>query len=264
MGVEGAVRFDPGLSVHVDTAHLEFEYGPATLGARPELRRLDSIRRSLRDPTCTGPDPVYAIAMDVARLEDVGELRRRMLLFGVVTFPAGTLGEEPVRSQGHVHAVAPHCGWSTPELFEIWEGKAIVYMQESASDSPGRCFAVEAGPGDQVVVPPAWAHAIINANPSAPMVFGAWCDRQYAFSYDEIRQHGGLAWFPVLRGGRIEWEHNPSYRHSPLTSRSSRAHPELGLSRGLPIYLQFVRDPERVQWVSDPARYSELWKRFEP
>ena len=264
MEVEGAVRFDPGLSVRVDTARLDFEYGPAIFGPRPELRRLDSIRRSLRDPDCTGPDPVYAIAMDVGRLDDVDELRRRMLLFGVVIFPAGTLGEEPVRSQGHVHAVAPHCGWSTPELFEIWEGNAIIYMQESASDSPGRCFAVEAGPGDQVVVPPAWAHAVINANPSAPMVFGAWCDRQYAFCYDEIRQHGGLAWFPVLHGSRIEWEQNPSYDFSPLVCRRSRPYDELGLSSELPIYLQFVRDPERVQWVSDPARYSELWKRFEP
>ena len=25
--------------------------------------------------------------------------------------------DEPVRSQGHIHSIAPHCGWSTPELF---------------------------------------------------------------------------------------------------------------------------------------------------
>jgi glucose-6-phosphate isomerase len=202
--------------------------------------------------------------MDVGRVQDADELRRRMLLFGVVVYAAGTLGEEPVRSQGHVHTVAPHCGWSTPELFEIWEGRAIIYAQESASDAAGRCIAVEAGPGDQVVVPPGWAHAVINANPAVRMVFGAWCDRQYGFAYEEIRAHGGLAWFPLVRGSRIEWEHNPSYRYSPLLSRTSRAYPELGFLPARPIYLQFVSDPERVQWVSDPARYSELWKRFEP
>src|SRR6202167_5312917 len=84
-------------------------------------------------------------------------------LFGVVVYASGRLGDEPVRSQGHIHAIAPHCGWSTPEVFEIWEGRAIVYAQESAEDDPGRCFAVTAGPGDKVVVPPGWAHAVINA-----------------------------------------------------------------------------------------------------
>jgi len=65
--------------------------------------------------------------MDVGRIEDLSELKQRMLLFGIVIYATGKLGDEPVRGQGHVHAVAPHCGWSTPELFEIWQGHAIIY-----------------------------------------------------------------------------------------------------------------------------------------
>jgi glucose-6-phosphate isomerase len=45
-------------------------------------------------------------------------------------YAAGRPGQEPVRSQRHAHAVASHCGWSTPELFEIIEEKAIVYAQK--------------------------------------------------------------------------------------------------------------------------------------
>lgn len=263
-GDPSTTAFDPGFGIRWDAAGLRFEYGPETFGPELEYRRLDQIRRSLRDAACGGPDPVYAIAMDVGRAEDAAELRRRMLLFGTVIYSDGTLGEEPVRSQGHVHVVAPHCRWSTPELFEIWEGRAIIYAQQSADGQPGRCVAVEAGRGDQVVVPPGWAHAAINANPASGMVCGAWCDRQYGFVYDQIRARGGLAWFPLVRGGGIEWEPNPAYQRSPLTVKQARAYPELGLSPGEPIYAQFVRDPERVQWVSDPARYEGLWRRFEP
>ena len=141
-----------------------FAYGAGVFGPAPERRSLDAIRRSLRDPDCAGPDPVYAIAMDVGREEHRPELRDRHLLFGVVTYAAGRLGEEPVRSQGHVHKVATRSGWSPPELYEIWAGRAVVYMQERAADDPGRCFAIEAGPGEVVVVPPGWAHATVSAD----------------------------------------------------------------------------------------------------
>jgi|SRR6516162_361369 glucose-6-phosphate isomerase len=257
------MAFDPKLGVH-PTTDLGFTYDENVFGPRPELRYLDDIRRSLRDPECHGPDPVYSIAMDVGRSADLAELQRRMLLFGVVTYAAGRLGDEPVRSQGHIHAVAPHCGWSTPEIFEIWEGQAIVYTQERAFDDPGRCLAIVAQPGEKVVVPPGLAHCVINADPQTRMTFGAWCDRQYGFVYEDIRARGGLAWFPIVdAAGKIHWEPNPRYSSSKLAVRESRAYPELGLSSA-PLYEQFPGDPESVQWVSDPARLAELWNKFEP
>jgi glucose-6-phosphate isomerase, archaeal len=258
------LKFDPKLGVLGHVGDLEFSYDEDVFGPRPEFRRLDDIRRSLRNPECQGPDPVYSIVMDVGRREHLAELQRRMLLFGVVIYAAGQLGEEPVRSQGHIHAIAPHCGWSTPELFEIWEGSAIIYAQEKVDGDPGRCFAVKAGPGDKVVVPPAWAHSVINADPGARMMFGAWCDRQYGFVYDAIRAHHGLAWFPVLdRDCNITWEPNPSYQSSELLIRNARNYPELGIDAGTPIYQHFANDPDSVQWVSEPARKAALWTGFE-
>jgi glucose-6-phosphate isomerase len=262
--------FDPQLGVR-GAPDLSFDYEPGVFGPQPELRRLDAIRASLRDPQCSGPDPVYSIVMDVGREEHRAELERRMLLFGVVIYAAGRLGEEPVRSQGHIHAIAPHCGWSTPELFEIWEGRAIIYAQEFAAPGqafPGRVIAIHAGPGDQVVVSPNWAHAVINADPENRMMFGAWCDRQYGFVYDGIRAHHGLAWFPILDDandtGSIRWEPNPSYAPSQFSERNARAYPDLGLDARTPIYTQFAANPEQVQWVSEPAKFAELWPRFEP
>lgn len=258
------MSFDPKLGVRCTSENLKFKYDEGVFGPEPEMRSLDAIRRSLRDPQCAGPDPVYSIVMDVGREEHRDELQRRMLLFGVVAYAAGRLGEEPVRSQGHIHAIAPHCNWSTPELFEIWEGRAIIYAQERATDDPGRCTAIIANPGDKVVVPPDWAHCVINADPENRMIFGAWCDRQYGFVYDEIRAHGGLAWFPVLEAkNEVRWEANPRYRKSELAVRFAREYPELGLSAELPMYEQFARDPQSLQWVSQPARVAELWHNFE-
>lgn len=256
--------FNSGLDIRLRADSLAFDFGEGVFGPPMELRKLDDIRPSLRDPNCVGPDPVYGIAMDVGKVSDSAELRKRFLLFGAVVYASGLLGEEPVRSQGHIHGVAPHCGWSTPELFEIWEGHAIIYAQESVGDNPGRCIAIEAGPGDQVVVPPKWAHFVANAGATERMVFGALCERQYSFVYDGVRARGGLAWFPILRNGRMEWKANPRYLASDLQVRGPRPYPELGLDRTIPIYPQFQADPGRVQWVSEPAQAAAVWPTFEP
>ncbi|MGC8625371.1 MAG: glucose-6-phosphate isomerase family protein, partial [Phycisphaerae bacterium] len=178
-----SLEYNPDLPIRLSETSLAFEYGPGVFGPEPEMRSLDAIRPSLRDPQCSGPDPVYGIAMDIGRLVDRPLLNQRMLLFGAVVYAAGALGLEPVRSQGHVHAIAPHSGWSPPEIFEIWHGKAIIYAQQRAQDDPGRCVAVVAKAGEKVVVPPGWAHCVINADPTGRMAFGAWCDRQYGFDY---------------------------------------------------------------------------------
>lgn len=259
------MTLDRGVEIRLDSASLSFQYGNQVFGPKAVPRRLDEIRTSLRDPFCHGPDPVYAIAMDVGRSEHRDEIVRRMLLFGVVAYASGTLGKELVRSQGHIHAVAPHCGWSTPELIEIWRGKAIVYMQQAVTDDPGRCFAIEAGTGDKIVIPPGWAHFVANADSRAVLVFGAWCDREYGFDYDCIRRRGGLAWFPLVdEKERVKWEPNPAYRSSRLIKKQPREYTELGVGCEGSIYEQFSSDPETVQWVSDPRRVAGIWENFTP
>jgi len=258
-------KFDPGLDIRFLRDTLDFQYGGGVFGSKIEYRSLDAIRASLRDPNCTGPDPVYAIAMDVGRVEDLGELKRRMLLFGVVMYASGKVGDGPVRSQGHVHAISPHCGWSTPELFEVWEGRGIAYGQEKSGDDPGRCIAVDVGPGERAVMPPGWAHYVANANLHSPLIFGAWCDRQYGFDYTQVRAHHGLAWFPLMADdGQISWVRNPAYSASRLECRKARSYPEFGLSSTRPIYEHLRHDPESIQWISNPARFGHLWHRFEP
>jgi glucose-6-phosphate isomerase, archaeal len=258
------MKFDPRIGVTPMHQPLGFDYEPGTFGPRPEIRPLDAIRSSLRDPACTGPDPVYAIVMDIGRDEIRPKLQQRMLLFGAVIYASGTLGNEPVRSQGHVHHVSSQSGWSPPEIYEIWEGAAYVYMQEYAADDPGRCYAVFAQPGDVVVVPPKWAHAAMSADPAHFMALGALCDREYRFDYDAIRKRRGLAWYPVVTPKGIEWAPNPNYHTTTLDVRRPRDYADLGLVRGLSLYEQAARDLDRLAWVSKPALCEEVWKHFEP
>ncbi len=260
-----AMTFHPGIDIKPTTNPLGFEYGPDCFGPEVELRALDSIRKSLRNPECDGPDPVYAIAMDVGREKDRETFTDRNLLIGVVTYAAGRLGDEPVRSQGHVHAPSPRNGWSTPEVYEIWSGRAVILMQEFDRDDPGRCYAVEAGPGEIVIVPPNWAHATISADPEQPLTFGALCDRDYGFLYDGVRAHGGLAWFPLLdQRGELDWRPNPAYKERSLDIKAPGDYSALSIRPGIPLYRQFTDNPDAYRYVAEPAQAVEAWEDFTP
>lgn len=256
--------FDPGFDIAPCYDPLGFSYGKDVFGPVVENRYLNDIRASLIDPTCQGPDIVYAIAMDVGRDQDREAMIKRNLLYGAVTYAKGTLGKEPVRSQGHIHALSPSCGYSTCEVYEIWSGEAYIYMQESAKDDPGRCFAIHACQGDIVIVPPGWAHATIVGNIHENLTFGAWCVRDYGFDYEDVRAHHGVAWFPIVENGDITFMKNDAYQESQLIVKEARAYPEFNIVSGKSIYQQFIEDPDRFLFVSKPQMFASLWKNFEP
>ena len=260
------MQFNPGFEIRATSQPLGFQYGSNTFGPGIEIRKLKDIKKSLLDPQCDGPENVYAIAMDLGKTKHRQRLIEMHLLFGAVTYSAGRLGREPIRSQGHMHKKSTYAnGWSTPEVYEIWNGKAIIYMQESANTDPGRCYAVYAEPGKVIIVPPGWAHATISADTEIPLTFGAWCDRNYGFEYGDVRSHGGLAWFPLLDQERkINWKHNDSYKTSTIIQKGPRTYDEFGILPGKPIYSQFEDEPDKFMFVPRPDLFAKQWMNFTP
>ncbi|MFD1414554.1 glucose-6-phosphate isomerase family protein [Oceanobacillus jeddahense] len=259
------VTFNPGFDIAIDEDKMTFIYGDETFGPEVERRYLNDIRKSLRNPNTDGPEVPYAIAMDIGKKKNISDLEERYLLYGAVIYSKGRFGEEPVRSQGHIHSISESCGSSTPEVYEIWKGEAIIYMQETAKDKPGKCYAVRTKAGEVVIVPPSWAHCTINANPEETMAFGAWCIRDYGFEYEDVRSHGGLAYFPILnKNSTIQWVSNDNYQASPLIEKNARAYPEFKIEKGIPIYNQYEMNHDLFTFVTNPQTVNNIWESFEP
>ena len=256
------MEFNPGFKIKVLQKPLDFEYGENVFGPKPELRSLNDIRKSFRNPNAEGPGILYCISMDVGEQKDREAMIERNLLFGVVTYVAGTVGNEPVRSQGHIHAISASCNDSTCEVYEIWDGEAFIYMQESGKDNAGQCYAVHAKAGDVVIVPPGWVHATINANVDKNMTFGAWCVRDFGFDYDDVRRHNGIAFFPIVENNEIKWEFNKAYETGELIVKEAREYPEFNIEKGIPIYTQFQKDPDKFLFVSQPALAKKIWEEM--
>lgn len=253
------MEFYPGFNIQIKKSPLGFQYGQNVFGPNPELRTLDEIRNSLKDPKAKGPDILYCISMDVGEKKDLPLMKEKNLLFGVVTYASGVVGDEPVRSQGHIHAISPSCQASTCEVYEIWDGEAYIYMQESGDDDAGECYAVYAKAGDVVIVPPGYVHATINANIHKTMTFGAWCVRDYGFDYEKVRKHNGIAFFPIVKDEKITWEFNTRYKTGHLTIKKAREYPEFQIKKGIPIYQQFQKEPNKFLFVSKPHLAKSIW-----
>ncbi len=259
-------KFNSGLHIIPITNPLDFLYGNDCFGPKVENRKLNDIRKSLLDFNCKGPEIVYAIAMNVGKKKHFKQLKEQHLLFGVVTYAKGKLGKEPIRSQGHIHKKSVYGqNWSTPEVYQIWSGKAVIYMQEYADDNPGKCYAVFAEPGDIVIVPPNWAHATISADTETPLTFGAWCDLDYGFEYKKVRAHKGLAWFPLVKdNGELTWKHNDNYEESDLIIKKPNNYQEFGIQQQESIYTQYEENNDLFLFVPKPYLKKELWENFIP
>lgn len=230
-----------------------------------EKRELDSVRKTLLDPLSKGPNTLYSIAMDVGLNQDKERLQSSDLLLGICIYSSGTVGREPVRSQGHIHGISESCNYSTGELYEIWYGEAIIVMQESVTDDPGTVYIVEAKKNDVVLVPPGWAHYTVNKNPNDYMVFGAWCIRDYTFDYTDIRKRNGLSLYPIVEGDQVNFIQNAKYNKDfKIVRKNPRRYTEFNLDYTKSIYQQYSSNSNDFDFITNPKKYKNTFKTFKP
>jgi glucose-6-phosphate isomerase len=255
-----------GLTISINNQALSIEYGNDVFGPTIEWRKFNDIKHIYLDSRSKGPEISYGIAMDIGKGNHKELLIQKNILFGAMVFASGQIGNEPIKSQGHIHKTSINSGWSPPEIYEIWQGSAIIYMQEFVADYPGRCYAIAAEKGDFVVVPPSWAHCSISADATTSLAFGACCDRDYGFIYEPIKEKNGFAWIPYFAdNNKIAWKENPTYTKSILISKSPEDYStSLGFTNNKPLYSLFEDNPDIFEFVSNPALKENVWNSFIP
>lgn len=253
------------IGFYMQCAGMGFVFGDNVFFPGVENRKLVDIRQSHMDKDAVGPEIVYSIAMDIGRKTDKEDLVKRNLLFGACILSKGRIGNQPVYSQGHTHSVSKSCGCSTPELYEILAGKAIVCMQEPNQRGNGIFYAINASAGDKVLVPPGWPHYTINALENEYMVFGAWCVRDYGFEYDYVKEHGGLSYYPVYdENTKVYFVHNDKYEENDIIIKPPRVYKEFDIDAETDLYTQYIDNKNKFDFIADPQKTPGLWKAFLP
>lgn len=245
-----------GLDLRLDEQRLALAFGPEIIHPTGEIRRLDHVRASLANPYATGPDHLYTIYMDIARHEDFPALKEQGLLYGAVVYNVGTIGQERLRSQGHIHSEKPGTGLRYSEIYEFWSGQGLIYLQKECAPEVSEAYLIPVSAGDKVVIPYGWVHLVVTLGEDI-LSFGAWCARANQLEYGPLRALGGPAYFVQADGSLRK---NPRYsRVAEVRYLQPENLPALGLPLDQPIYAAWQERPDLLTFMANPEITGDLW-----
>lgn len=194
---------------------------------------------------------LYLTRADRDRLLDQG------LRYDITVIPPGMLGREYIKTAGHYHPLPPEGRVSYPEIYEVLEGEALYLLQKR---DLSYVVAVNASPGDKVLVPPDYGHITINRS-NKTLKMANFVAREFSSLYEPYRQNGGGAYF-FTKDGFVK---NPRYPEAVELARVDA--PDngllriLGMSKGREMY-PLLREPGSLDYLVNPELDPGLFEGF--
>jgi len=246
-----------GFPLQLDTEALEVATGGG-LRLDRQARRTAQMEAVLLEPRARSPeDAVYWIG----RLYDDACPKPRLaparLAFAYVLVPPLKVGREYAKTQGHYHPAMPGSRLSYPEVYTHYYGRLYLLMQRRVAGQAAHlddCVLIDMQPGQSIMVPPGYAHILINASNQPALMAGLYCP-DFTANYEPIRGLAGAAYYLVDEAGRERSVANERYVRAPALQRltavtGTRFAPP---DADRPLWLSFQNDPDRYRILTDSA-----------
>ncbi|MGI6359401.1 MAG: glucose-6-phosphate isomerase family protein [Bacillota bacterium] len=223
----------------------------------PSVRTLEDARYSLYDRKAKGPEILYWMYRQVARLADLELLNELGLIYDVTIIRPGQVGSEYIKTVGHYHATKPGTRMAYPEVYEVLHGEATFLLQRR-TDMPGKVddvVVITAHPGDKVVMPPGYGHITINASDEY-LVMADVVAAANTSDYGDIKRLQGGAYFHINAGSEA-WVRNRKYTATPPLRRlAARNYKEFHLFSDVPMYYTLIDRPASFRFLTHPEECS--------
>jgi glucose-6-phosphate isomerase len=189
------------------------------------------------------------------------------LTYSFVLLPSGGIGGEYIKTRGHYHPEMPGSDVAYPEVYSHLLGRPYLLMQHRSSERADQlddCVLIELTDGMSVMIPPGYAHILINPTGESAVVAGLY-SRSFRGSYDPITEMAGAAYF-VLDGDGETIVPNPRYTDCPPLRRmtdvtGTQFEPPNG-NRSL--WSSFLEEPSRYAFLTDPEAARRLFADKDP
>jgi oxalate decarboxylase/phosphoglucose isomerase-like protein (cupin superfamily) len=188
------------------------------------------------------------------------------LAFSLVAVRPLLVGREFAKTRGHLHALIPGTQLTSPEVYAQLHGCLTVLLQRSSTRDPEAVDDFVVGhlvAGSVLVVPPGYAHALVNSHNQLGLLAGLYADPVHAPPrYEPIEHHGGFA-YRIVADGPQEWRYERNSRYSsaaePRILPPNPVGPFRAPAPGEALWTTFVRSPAMYEFL---ARASAAEARF--
>jgi glucose-6-phosphate isomerase len=122
----------------------------------------------------------------------------------ITVIPSKMLGEEFIKTAGHVH-MGPQ-----QEIYTVLEGEAIFLMQKTNGETVEDVYAVKARAGESAVIPSFYGHVTINPS-LQDLKTGDWSSDTTKSDYSLFKKLTGACYYYTKQG----WLKNDNYKNVP-------------------------------------------------
>ena len=230
---------------------------------KPDIRDLEELRDVVYDKEWLKEAKnfdLYYMYRDLAENElDKMKIEDNDLRYDITLFTSAMLGKEFNKTLGHDHPIVPGTSITYPELYEVLEGEAIFFLQDSDDKEIKDIFAVRARKRDKVIILPKYEHLIINPTDKELMTCN-WICRDFASNiYKPFRARHGFSYYAVKDPSTslgIKWIKNENYESIPeLRFEEPNNFYGFDLNKKEPIY-KLVNNLEKLNFLVEPQKYS--------
>ena len=245
-----------GFPLQLDPQRLEVVFGGEVLFNK-ETRSVSAMSRVLLEPTSlAASQPLYWNYKLVQAGENDVLFRSMHLTFGLMLLPPLKAGVEYVKTHGHYHSCLPGSRFEYPEVYTHFFGNPYLLMQRRLNGATlelDDCVVYKMIPGQSIMIPPGYAHILINPSEQPVLMAGLYSTRS-GHLYEPILETAGGAYFLIDEAGQSRFIPNPRYVKVPplreIVELAGTCFQPPDASR--PLWQSFVSEPELYAFINDP------------
>ena len=166
---------------------------------KPEVRFLNEMKNVLYDQVWAKTAPNFKLYYVYRRVK-----RKNGLGYDITVIPPKTLGQEFVKTKGHIHT-KPY-----KELYIVLKGRAIYLLQKSKDKKVKDVYAVKVKKGEAIIIPGDYDHLTINPSQKT-LKMANWISEKCKNDYDLFEKNQGACYYYTKLG----WIKNKNYRNIP-------------------------------------------------
>ncbi|MCL5986013.1 MAG: hypothetical protein M1371_05525 [Actinobacteria bacterium] len=234
--------------------------------SKTDIRRAEDLKEVWLDPTKATSAPIYWIYYLSPESKHKFLLEESNLVFGIVVIPPYKVGREYVKTRGHYHHLMPDSPLAYPEVYSHFYGNLQYLIQRPKSfteiDNLEECILLNLQEQESFIIPPGYAHFIINPTNEVGVMAGLWCGNKIQDSAPIIKTKGA-GYYLIEESGSSCFIPNPNYRHVPPISKliSLKNTPFQPLDRK-PLWSSFVENPEQYAFLTSPREAERFFASY--